>query len=511
MIMKKYSLLFILLIAIQFVSCYSDKGNYDYTEINSVTIKGLPEEQVVRLQYSSTLEIETKIESSIPNYEGNFTFRWVAYPIGGTSIDGEDTFELGTEQNLNYNVVIPQGEFNVYFYVKDNNTGIETRQSFPLKVTSATRDGWLVLQSEEGRTRLDMISKVGDDEFFLRDILKESELTYKTNPRRIIMETDMYLTEPGIMLFTEEGTTNLEPNTLQWTEDMDLKYFFGDAMPTVKANDFSILYVESYKLCLTDDYLYSRSTTTSGSIFGVPINKLPNESEYLKLAPFIGANPSPYSYGAPMIVYDKTNQRFIQISSTRTGCVLPTATETVFSNTTGKDMVTMLTANHNKGTVYPILRDKDNKIWLYGFEVSSSLKQSEKYYYQIDAPNIEKATMFAVHPYYFHLFYVAENKIYQFDLTTKKCKPILQTLTGEEISMIKFNHLTNGDYQKPQWYKDIPYNLIVGSTKTGGDPSENGVIRIYEVKAGFDVDLKQLNLYDGYAKPVDVTYRERSN
>lgn len=511
--MKKYNLLFILLVAIQLISCYDDKGNYDYSEINTVTISGLPKEQVIMLQYGGMLSVPVTIESSHYDNEENYSFRWVAYPINGSKIDNQDTFELSSEKNLNYNVILPQGEFDVYFYVKDNRTGIETRKSFPFKVTSATRDGWLVLQDEEGRVRLDMISKIGNEEFFLNDILKESPLPYKKGAKSIIMESNQSVdfNTPGVMLLTEEGTTNLNTNTLQWSGDLDLKHYFGDVMPTVKANAFFFLNFEGYQLCLTDDYLYPRSTQTPGSIYVVPINKLANENNYLKLAPFIGTNPYAYAYGAPVIVYDKENRRFIQVSSQRNSCIVPTATETVFSNSTKKDMVTMISTNHNQGTVYSLLKDNSNKIWLYGFEVSKALKQAEKYYYEMEATNIEKATMFAIHPYYFYLFYVADNIIYQFDLTTKACKPISQTFPGEVISMIKFNHLYNGDSGKPQWYKDLPYHLIVGSTKNGGKASENGVVRMFDVSTRFDEDLTLLNEYNGYAKPVDVTYRERLN
>ena len=102
----------------------------------------------------------------------------------------------------------------------------------------------------------------------------------------------------------------------------------------------------------------------------------------------------------------------------------------------------------------------------------SALSQDKDSYFQIEAPDIEKATAFAIHPTSYYLFYVVGNQIHQLDMTSRRHRvlPItfpdgkLKTeLSGEKITMIKFNMFILGDASKPVGIKDMQSCLIVGS------------------------------------------------
>ena len=66
----KYNIILILCLTFGFVSCYDDKGNYDYHEIDELTISGIPEEAISALHKAENLMLSPVI---ISKYEGEIT------------------------------------------------------------------------------------------------------------------------------------------------------------------------------------------------------------------------------------------------------------------------------------------------------------------------------------------------------------------------------------------------------------------------------------------------------
>lgn len=176
--------------------------------------------------------------------------------------------------------------------------------------------------------------------------------------------------------------------------------------------------------------------------------------------------------------------------------------------TTGKDL--LFTSNSRQsfgGKSFALLKGVDNKVWVYGFEFGpfnpTSFSQLANFYYQIDAPEIENATKFAIHLYDTFLFYVVGNKVYQFDMVTKKSKEfIFDKGNDEEIVFIKFNPLFK--YASAAEIA-IEKKFIVGTQS----PTKGGIIRMFNIDSRLDQDAKIDRTYDGFDKPIDIIFRER--
>ena len=183
---------------------------------------------------------------------------------------------------------------------------------------------------------------------------------------------------------------------------------------------------------------------------------------------------------------------------------------------TGKDFVYATNTRQNYASSFIILRDNNDKLWLHGLGniYQNSFAQLEKYYYQLDAPDIERAKLFAVHTYYYFLFYVVDNQIYQFDMVTKESRKLTPkdkdgndiNFSGEEITFIKFNLLQYGNRNDPNGYGQSEYCLIVGSTKGG---ETGGMIRMLNIKERMNDEVTLYKEYPGFAKPIDIVFRER--
>ncbi|MFR7825207.1 MAG: hypothetical protein ACLU30_19910, partial [Odoribacter splanchnicus] len=80
------------------------------------------------------------------------------------------------------------------------------------------------------------------------------------------------------------------------------------------------------------------------------------------------------------------------------------------------------TLHDNDGMIFAILRDNAGKYWMYGMKTGSfsALSQDKDSYFQIEAPDIEKAMAFAIHPTSYYLFYVVGNQIHQLDMTSRR-------------------------------------------------------------------------------------------
>ena len=179
---KVYTLLSFCVILLY--SCYSDEGNYDYKEINEVKINGLPSGIVTKFKDVDTLKIQPTLENTQAG--GNYEYTWTAVLQDG-KIDDKFEFEIGKEKDLSYLIKLPLAKYYVYLEVLDKTTQVTWRQKFDLEVITATTSGWLVLSDQAGMTQLDMISQAGEDEFMVRDLLKDFNLPNKKGPKRILM------------------------------------------------------------------------------------------------------------------------------------------------------------------------------------------------------------------------------------------------------------------------------------------------------------------------------------
>ena len=239
------------------------------------------------------------------------------------------------------------------------------------------------------------------------------------------------------------------------------------------------------------------------------------------VAPAIGMTALYYAYEPAVVFYDTTNLRFVQLTSDLQSMRLLTAEEKYFSFQTGRKFVYMTgTLHDNDGMIFAILRDNADKYWMYGMKAGSfsALSQDKDSYFQIEAPDIEKATAFAIHPTSYYLFYVVGNQIHQLDMTSRRHRvlPItfpdgkLKTeLSGEKITMIKFNMFILGDASKPVGIKDMQSCLIVGSENETTSGELGGHVRMLSIPTSLDQPAEVYRSYEGFGKVVDVVYRER--
>lgn len=387
----KYALLFVLGV-LSFASCYRDLGNYDYSEINQVTFSGFPEEMQYAYRLVDTVRVTPVIEGSLEGKDlNNYSLKWQAVVKSG-SVDGATTFDLDSNRlDLKYFVQLPEAKYTVYLLVEDKTSGVTWRQGFDLQVTSATYEGWLILSEDsEGFSRLDMISTSTPEEEIIRNLWADSPLREFKGPKSLHLLGGMSAPRP-VYFLAEEAQAKLDDDDFSYDYENDLRYEFAEwrdgFVPTCMVGTYG-----DCRLCIGKDGVYGKGTII-GAIYGMRLNKLDGETDYFDVAPAIGMSGIYYNtYGGTAILYDVTNQRFVQVTSDMNKVQKPSAEEKVFSFTTGKSFVHLSNTMHgSRGETYTILKDGAGKLWLYGIEVGNYnyVAQVDGHYYQLNAPEIE--------------------------------------------------------------------------------------------------------------------------
>ena len=155
--------LFLIIVLLACVSCFQDKGNYDYLPTNEIEIEGIPGEGWIELRsFVDTLKFEPQITSSLyePGSEP-YAYEWKLMGLTSQSTDtlgNPINYTIGTTKNLNYPLVEKAGDYCGFFWIKDTLTGVQKKQDFFVRLRTAVSDGWMVLCDENGEARLDFIT-----------------------------------------------------------------------------------------------------------------------------------------------------------------------------------------------------------------------------------------------------------------------------------------------------------------------------------------------------------------
>lgn len=512
------------------VSCADDKGNYDYHDINELTITGITNgETMTKVSFIDHLTIDPQISSSMgKNAEADYEYTWKMLPAGADfdKIDDIDATVISTQRKLDQLVTWEPGDYSVFFIVKDKENGLATTVSFKLRVKSTTSEGWMVLCDQGGKARMDIIFNVdADNDLIAHDIWQASDFN-PGKPERIIFNYNLY--ETASLLVTDKSTYNLDVTDLHAGEDNELKWRFGipperlrvqaSAMSQFAINNLWVVVNES-----NEAYVLDRSV--NNSMFEFPVNKVDGTQEF-KAAPFVGVsynNVYNGGYGcAPAVLYDMTHRQFLVIrNNSQYPSPITFSGSTMFTAVTGRDMVWMESAKD--GRIYSLLRDPaDSRLYFYCFELRANYTPGaywweegtyeeyniQHYYGEVTGPALASASMFAINHQFPYIFYVAGNTIYQFDMGHPE-EPAVEVLSfpGETIRKVKFCPMVAWESYE-DWERERGYQLVVATTNDDAERESCGVVRMYEVP-NLMKPLVKLKEYAGLGNIIDIAYKER--
>jgi len=537
--MKKYLYLFMLL---GLCSCIEDNGNYDYIELAEITIEGVPETIEV-LGYVDNITIDPKITSSIEGEitddNPNYVFQYRLGYKGQGSMGGYDEnmnpipwVDITQDNGMKLDMLAELGPntYICWFTMTDVRNNVVTSKFVDIVVSSTTYQGWLVLCNEgnENRARLDMITEITSTRTeTIHDIAEGMpEVHHATGLGfRATNNSD------DIAIFSEEGSYCLNTSTLSSGPEYEFninRFIFApaDDVKIIKEYAFGANTAGWYtNFCFSFDQNGNAYVIGNGQYggtgYGDAMNTLKEGTEAeFKVAPYVGFSwmrPWNSAYQVNALFYDVDNKRFMAFLGKNEKHQLEPVQDKDIQETsfkTNKDLVYMEGTRRSNGMVYAVMEDESGTRSIYGINMSGNGFNLEEYIEVVDAPDFEQAKHFAFHSQFPLMFYATDKKLYVYNLGTKLAKELNTGLEASEtITQIKFNLYRNPEYShlnnQSEEFMNRQYDLIVASYNESASDNNGGKITFYDVDGLID-DIVKLEEYGGFARIVDVVYRERT-
>lgn len=523
----------VLFFVVVMTSCYDDNGNYDYKNISIITIDSIKPVEVlggsehIVIRPVVTSSLEGNIETGNPNFE--FAYK-IELKKGETILPNQTWVDLnpaGTK-DLDTLATFAAGSYFIWFTVRDRRTDVITSQKIDLKIASAVYEGYMVLCNEgpEKRVRLDMISQISKDRIVPAfDLLSSLGLPDLKNAIRIGWNPQQYTAGDFIYVMSSEGAYHLDAESF--------KTGVGENMKNI---DFVVSSTSGnavYHQPIGSDGwgpLAQMIVTDNGNAFVMwgmgayeaPINTpVRGEQPAYKVAPYIGVSAARPGNTESALLYDTDNKRFIgwvynsNPAMGQTCTPVPNPEEgKLFDFNTGMDLLYMEGTKYSDGCVYSVLQDADGSRHIYGINMADKGMNQESVIHHVNAPDFDKATLFAFHSQYPFMYYAVGNKVYSYHRGTQTASsvPVITLGEHETVTMLKFNLFVNPDLEllndPSDEFMAKQFELMVGSYDDAAKNVNGGKLGFYKVENSNNT-LRKIVDYSGFANIVDVVYRER--
>lgn len=512
-----------------FLSCYEDKGNYTYSEIEKIEIT-LPE-NVTAMANAEYITFSPQIVSSIV---GEINDDTPDYEFGCKMVYTHNNPETGKDENwldvnpekkkdVNFFAEFPARTYPIWYTVTNKKTGVTTGIKGFVKILTSTYEGWMVLSNvgADNSVRVDIISKNSQGETIVATNILGNDAPELKNGTALVMNPSKFSGAESIYLMSYSGGYTLNQDDLETSESNNIK-FSDFILPSTPGAPVSMLPVHLRnttgplsRMCVTDlGNAYAITSGNSGASFEHLMNtdKVGNDQTY-QVSPMTGTSMARPGNSSCVLLYDVTNKRFVgwNYNAMEKKLLFPLSdpvTEKKFSFNTGMTLIDMESTRFSDGLVYSVLQDEQSKRHVYGINLSGSQFTQESIYENITAEHFNDATDYAFHSQFPFMFYCYGNKVYSYNLGTNTINEVLTLDSGETVTKLKFNLYQNmalGDLNdQSDEFMAKQFQLIVGSTTSD---ENGGIVRFYSIDT--TGKMKMVEEYKGFGKVVDVTYRER--
>ena len=538
---------FIIFVLLGLTACYEDKGNYDYTELNEISVVSPAAGTYFTINRYDTLHIEPQLAFTQGTMDDSqLDFLWEMYLDDWANTEAKAVV-LGRERNLNAMVSRPQSttDYALVLTVTEKQTGAAYRTKYRVAIQPSVLSGLMVLQDDQGRCRLDYLASTYAEPSFVEN--RHIKDVYAANndgasllgtPRGVsysLVEKSSY--EPqvkNLYLWTDRQVARIS------TSDFSLEHLDNDLF-MVAPEKIDVTNVDrsarySYVTIMLNGgqvhALNQQATLSFGYQFSRPLKPNSSLEGDLRFAPFV-YEPDLFGSeaGYTAILYDQIGKRFVKVaSSLDVEPVLFAFNQQEEANITslfdvnniGMDMVWM---GKNYGSIACAVFTDGVKRYLYRmrFNVASTTTDSESGE-QIINPMVyrqaygkddfsaategDQARFFECGRFAANTFmYASSRNIYTYDFSAKRAILLNDPFPeGEEITAIR---IYNVEYYTAN-LQAVSGTLLYVATWDGKEgrvyefPINRTTLRLNN-RDNADGNLKApYNVFGGFAKVVDM-------
>ena len=481
-------------------SCYDDKGNYTYQEVNTLDVS-LNKVYSVRLDKDTTVTIIPQLSQSLQENEDNLEYTWL-HSTTNHNFYGHGKFDtVGLEQNLNFHID-PEAKNLAYAHyfrlnVYDRITDIEYPVNTTIELIKPYVGSWMILHRKNGQTELGSVEYIGGDIVVQEDAYyEETGKRFTGKPQALMSYTTSckyYGTGSGWNMFTVITDDPVESGVYCQWKHFEKKDSLTRMVAPLAQNSFDFQHITladgdgtASALLLSGGMLYQ--SPRAGKIYE-PAADLEGEV-YITLASKISNNA---------LLYDEAGHRFAFYYNTSDGLGVKKYDPLYFSES--EENTNLIKAiptrdgnvsavNHNKlpedqkvlylGTGYQYasawtsvyayaLAKNDTRCFVYEFNprgFNYSDNASFNGYYTINIPQgLDESAVFAsTPPYSGLLFYASGNTVYRLDFKQAggKATAIYTHAGGKAVKMKFAKRYLSSSNAFDAYEFDVQYSLGIG-------------------------------------------------
>lgn len=503
-------------------SCFEDKGNYDYREINETTIGKLAESYTVAADVG-ILNIEPPVTMTLADPDDErFQHLWIVEFNNYSYLNPVHIIDtIGRTRVLNWQANLPLYTYDLRYKIIDTETGIVELATSKLTLTMYHGRGIMLAgEDEQGYFKGQMLVMIpGEETVFYDDLLQYSGLpklhgaidffhTGSTNPDN----------SRAIWIVTKDGSYFVNRFSLKMEDHFNRfehKMYFPsetpidpvDIAPRINtANGGTGGYNNGmrYIICSNGD-VYHAWIGVMGDVYDLPVSMVSGQG-YFKAKPPVFVSHKTLGFGT-VVCYDGDNERFLSLAMAGSECkTLVDKTADAFPwNQSGRTYIygenTLRgTSNGNsfaimKETIADAAREYDYCI--YEFYATGPVKRSLYKVQKAAAPLFGQATSYAFSAKRTAMFYIAGGKLYAYDYDPSVYRNYEIALADDnEVTMVKFDmqREPGSDYLYVATYS----------------PSAGGTLYKYEIDPNLNVvQLKSTpaEKWTGLAKIKNMSWR----
>lgn len=497
-----------IVLAALLASCYSDTGNYDYTELPDVKIEMGSQYYVTQFD---TLNIPVSIDFDGDD-ESNYEYSWRLWSNEIKRNDYRKT--IADTRDLSFKADELAGPYTLVLTVHNKKTDVNTYKQASLSVQGALTEGWMVLHEKDGVTDFDLImtpffsSRVKEDEV-VRNVYQMNGEQLQGRGRCIGSYIDTQ--RQFVTILTDKGGAKLEATTMQKAFDMTTlmpdvttfnpqSYTYYSYRGTARAQGFDAI-VNDGKL-----YFYNVFGSRNFTSYTEPILK---DGMTYQASPYLPKYIWASYYGMGIIIYDELNGRFLYVDKNYALAEMPDASTAAFDwNNMHAHLRYMDTGfnNHDLG----LFEDWDtHKLTLYEFNFDEKrLDRAILKKYPADAAEgLADAKYYAIGERGPVFYYADDRNIRLFDYSGSGTSSIAYTLknTGEKITGIKILKPCASFSRTVKINHD--YNNRVLFISTYNEAAKDGKVYMYYFnESNGQIDLSSEKVFDGFGEILGMEY-----
>lgn len=481
-------------------SCYDDKGNYTYQEVNTLDVS-LNKVYSVRLDKDTTVTIIPQLSQSLQENEDNLEYTWL-HSTTNHNFYGHGKFDtVGLEQNLNFHID-PEAKNLAYAHyfrlnVYDRITDIEYPVNTTIELIKPYVGSWMILHRKNGQTELGSVEYIGGDIVVQEDAYyEETGKRFTGKPQALMSYTTSckyYGTGSGWNMFTVITDDPVESGVYCQWKHFEKKDSLTRMVAPLAQNSFDFQHITladgdgtASALLLSSGMLYQ--SPRAGKIYE-PAADLEGEVN-ITLASKISNNA---------LLYDEAGHRFAFYYNTSDGLGVKKYDPLYFSESEeNTNLIKAIpTRDGNVSAVNPNKLPEDQKV-LYlgtGYQYASAWTSVYAYalakndtrcfvyefnprgfnysdnasfngYYTINIPQgLDESAVFAsTPPYSGLLFYASGNTVYRLDFKQAggKATAIYTHAGGKAVKMKFAKRYLSSSNAFDAYEFDVQYSLGIG-------------------------------------------------